>query len=76
LLIAFGLLQLLHRPRRWVGAIVLIVIGVIFQVDRLDLFPWWSMHNLWPVILIAIGLAMILCRVLGGATGVARGPLT
>jgi hypothetical protein len=62
LLIAFGLLQLANRPRRPVGAFVLLTIGVIFQVDRLDYFSWWSMHQMWPLILIAIGVALMLGR--------------
>ncbi len=62
LLIAFGVFRLLERPRRPVGPFVLITIGVILQVDRLDIFSWWSMHQLWPVILIAIGVGLILCR--------------
>lgn len=73
LLIAFGVLGLLNRPRRPVGAIVLITIGVIFQVDRLDIFPWWSMHRMWPLILIAVGLALILCRLQGGTSNAPRG---
>jgi hypothetical protein len=63
LLIVFGLLQLANRPRRPVGPFVLITVGVIFQVDRLDLFSWWSMHQMWPLILIAIGLGLMICRV-------------
>ncbi|MCL4523669.1 MAG: DUF5668 domain-containing protein [Acidobacteria bacterium] len=62
LLIAFGALQLVSRPHRPVGALVLITIGVIFQVDRLDLFYWWNMHQMWPLILIVIGLGLMICR--------------
>ena len=62
LLIAFGVLQLMNRPHRPVGALILIGIGAIFQVDRLGFFPWWSMHHMWPVILIVIGAAMLIAR--------------
>jgi len=62
LLIAFGVICLLNRPQRVVGPLILIAIGVIFQVERLDRFYWWSMHNLWPVILIVLGLAMLYSR--------------
>lgn len=62
LLIGFGVLSLLNHPHRPVGPFVLITIGVILQVDRLDYFPWWSMHRMWPVILIVIGVAMLIAR--------------
>ncbi|MBI3663962.1 MAG: hypothetical protein HY234_13050 [Acidobacteria bacterium] len=73
LLIAFGVLQLANRPRRPVGAIVLITVGVIFQVDRLGLFPWWSMHQMWPLILIAIGLGLMICRIQRSSAGTPPG---
>ena len=73
LLIGFGLLQLVSRPHRPVGGLVLITIGTIFQVDRLDLFPWWSMHRMWPLILIAIGAAMLIARLQRGTFGAPRG---
>jgi hypothetical protein len=69
LLIAFGMLQLINRPHRPVGALILIGLGVIFQVNRLHLFPWWSMRRLWPVILIVIGVGMLLSRLQRGAFG-------
>ncbi len=62
LLIAFGVLQLTNRPHRPVGPLILIALGVIFQIDRLDVFPWWNMHRLWPVILIVIGAGMLIAR--------------
>lgn len=45
-----------------VAGAVLIVLGVLFLLDR---FPWWHwplwarFSNLWPVILIAIGVSLI-----------------
>jgi uncharacterized membrane protein len=62
LLIAFGLLRLIERPHRPVGALILIGLGVMFQVDRLDVLSWWRMHRMWPVILIVIGVALLISR--------------
>lgn len=45
----------------YAGPIVLIVIGVIFQADKLDWFDW-RMRTMWPVILIGIGVALLLDR--------------
>ena len=72
LLIAFGVLQLINRPQRPVGGLILLALGVIFQVDRLDFFPWWNMHQLWPVILIVIGAAMLIARLNRGSFGAPR----
>lgn len=73
LLIGFGVLCLLNRPYRPVGGLILIGLGVIFQVDRLDYFSWWNMHRLWPVILIVIGVGMLVARLQRGAFGPPRG---
>lgn len=69
LLIGFGVLQLINRPNRPVGGLILLTLGVIFQIDRLDYFPWWSMHRLWPVILIVIGVALLITRLNRGSFG-------
>jgi len=47
-----------YRRRGLVGPAVLITIGAIFMADR-----WWpgmSIHRLWPLILIVIGLVRLL----------------
>jgi Domain of unknown function (DUF5668) len=47
-----------QRRRGLVGPAVLITIGTIFLLDR-----WWpdfSLHRLWPLILIVIGLVRLL----------------
>jgi hypothetical protein len=46
-----------------VGGVVLIIIGLIFLVDRLPWLHWpnWiRMSSLWPLILIGAGFAMLL----------------
>jgi len=37
------------------GAIVLIILGVLFLLDNLNLFEFNWAHRLWPIILIVIG---------------------
>jgi hypothetical protein len=63
-LILIGVLQLAgrrSRSRSWVGPLTLIILGIIFQLERLDVFNW-RMRNLWPLILIGIGFALLADR--------------
>ncbi len=58
---------------RMVAGTTLIVLGVLFLLDRLAWWHWprWArLSNLWPVILIAVGVAVILeaTRGRGGKT--------
>lgn len=67
ILIGIGIVQLLNgRARSWVGPIVLIVVGAVFQVQRIDFFDrlGWNLswHKLWPVMLIGIGVALLVDR--------------
>jgi len=48
-----------HRRRNILG-ILIIVIGLLFLLGSFDLFWWFSWGNLWPLILVAIGLLIIL----------------
>jgi len=48
---------------RVVGGTILIALGVLFLLDRLSWWHWphWArLANLWPVILIAVGVSIIL----------------
>jgi len=47
-----------HRRRSILG-ILIIVIGLLFLLGSLDLFWWFSWGNLWPLILVAVGLLII-----------------
>ena len=62
ILIGVGLWHLAVRRRRWGGPLLLIALGIFFQVERLGWFAWWSAHNLWPVVLIAVGLWLLAGR--------------
>lgn len=63
--VADGFQRLPDDKRRGsaISGVVLIVLGLVFLLDR---FSWWHwphwarLSNLWPVILIAIGVSLIL----------------
>ena len=51
------------RRGRVVAGMILIVLGVLFLLDRFAFWRWpdWArLANLWPVILIAVGASLIL----------------
>ena len=49
----------LRRRRHNILGIILIVVGLLFLLASFDLFWWFHWGNLWPVIVIAIGLLII-----------------
>lgn len=51
-----------RRADAWIIGPVLIVAGVIFLLDNLRLFAWWRFGQLWPLILVVIGIALVLRR--------------
>ncbi len=64
LLIAIGL-DSLYRREGVAGAVFWIGLGVVFLLTNLGLFAWnvWELIlNLWPILLIAIGLDIVLGR--------------
>ncbi|MEX8548274.1 MAG: PspC domain-containing protein [Mucilaginibacter sp.] len=43
-----------------IGGIVLILLGLFFLLDQLDIIPYWfNFEQFWPVILVVIGLVLI-----------------
>ncbi len=48
-----------HRSFYIIG-LILIIFGVIFLLGSLNLFWWFNWRYLWPVVLVAIGLLIIL----------------
>jgi putative Mn2+ efflux pump MntP len=61
------------RPLFWkrkepVGAVILICLGLIFLLDRLDIFSGRLLEFAWPVLLIGVGVWMIIRR-LGDSQG-------
>lgn len=51
-----------YYPRRLMGPIVLITVGVLFLVDQLFPYRGWGIGHTWPVILVVIGAVKILER--------------
>ena len=52
-----------NRPEP-VGAIILIVLGIIFLLGEIDFFSMWVARFFWPVLLIALGVYLIVRRIL------------
>lgn len=52
-----------RRARRDTTAgVILLVIGLIFLLSNLGFFWWFRWSQLWPLIIVAIGLALLLRR--------------
>ena len=49
-----------HHRRRNVLGLILIVLGALFLLGSFNLFWWLNWGNLWPLILVAIGVLIIL----------------
>ena len=60
LLVWLGLSRLLgpRRSYHFASGAVLLVLGVLFQLDRLGVF-WFHIHDFWPVLLVVAGVALI-----------------
>lgn len=59
-LILFGLLTLLSSPRDWAWPGILIVAGVALQLRELSVLDFNIWALIWPTIIIAIGLSIML----------------
>ena len=44
-----------NRP---VGPVILIIIGVLFLLNNFDWFPWYRIHQFWPLVLIGVGIML------------------
>ncbi len=49
-------------PRRWIPAIILIGVGVVFLLDNLNIVAFDQVMRFWPVGLIALGLFLLIDR--------------
>ena len=54
---------------RLVAGVILVGVGVVFLLERFWPFRWWWIADLWPALLILVGLAMILNARRKGADG-------
>ena len=43
---------------RPIGPIILIALGMLFLLNNFDWFPWYRVHQFWPLVLIAAGVYM------------------
>ncbi len=48
-----------HHRRRNILGIIIIVLGILFLLGSFDFFWWFSWGNLWPLILVVVGLLII-----------------
>ena len=48
-----------HHHRRNILGITLIIVGILFLLGSLNLFWWFHWGNLWPLIIVAIGVLII-----------------
>ena len=49
----------IHHHRRSLLGIILVIVGILFLLSSLDIFWWFRWSYLWPIIIIAIGLLII-----------------
>ncbi len=54
---------------RLVAGVILVGVGLVFLLERFWPFRWWWIADLWPAVLILVGLAMILNARRRGADG-------
>jgi hypothetical protein len=54
-----------YRTRAPIGPMVLIVLGVLFLLDTLNLLAFRELARFWPVLLIGLGFIMLYNRVSG-----------
>ena len=48
-----------RRRRRNTVGIILVGLGVLLQLGSLNIFRWLNWNNLWPLVLVAIGVLVI-----------------
>jgi len=62
ILIASGLSSLLNRKNNPLTGIFILLIGLIFQLDNLDILPGSAWGYFWPLLLIVIGVSILLSK--------------
>jgi lia operon protein LiaF len=68
-LVWVGLSRMLGpRRRHFASGLVIFLMGVFFQLDRLDVI-WVPMRHFWPLLLIAIGFGLIADSFVGRRSG-------
>ena len=66
ILVWIGLTRMLGpaRARHFASGVVIFLLGVFFQLDRLDVI-WVPVRQFWPLLLIAIGFGLIADSLIG-----------
>ncbi|MBO3085092.1 LiaF transmembrane domain-containing protein [Cellulomonas fengjieae] len=59
IIIGVGLAALIAAPRAWLGPTVIIVVGLLFLLQSLDVLDVNFWEILWPVAVILVGLSLI-----------------
>lgn len=55
----------MYRGGQWIGAAILIAVGVIGLIANYNLLPWFDLEQLWklwPLIPLAIGIEILFRR--------------
>ena len=60
ILVAIGVVQLVDRS--YVSGFILLFLGTVFMLPRLDIIHYDAMRVFWPIILIVIGVALLFRR--------------
>lgn len=64
ILIIIGLMQLITKSSSLWGSLILIVVGIVFQLNALQVLPWNVWSILWPILIIVFGIQLIFSRLL------------
>lgn len=62
ILVAYGILQLSSNPVSKTSGIIILVVGVLFQVKNLDIFDFNIGELIWPLIVISLGVSILFPR--------------
>lgn len=65
-LIGVGLISWKTNPRIRFGPIIIILLGVLFLLDNLDVLAGNAWNYVWPVIIVLIGLRILIGKRAGG----------
>ncbi|RYV50803.1 LiaF transmembrane domain-containing protein [Pengzhenrongella frigida] len=58
-IILVGLAALVAAPRAWIGPTLIVTVGLLFQLDNLDLLDVAVGELLWPLVIIFVGLSLL-----------------
>ena len=62
ILVGLGFSTLLDHPKKPIAGIFMLLLGTIFQLNKLDLLPGSAWGYLWPLLLIILGLSILLSK--------------